>query len=414
LHDAGYGRRRWVYRAVAIGLLVWAAALLYIAVAVIRQDLYWFSYYAVDYTFGFVRRGLAGKIVGFFGHGHYFAANFALRWASTVAYLLGLAALMWVVLARTGRSERGIMLALLIPVLPFGYAFALYSVRPDLFGAAALIGYGILLLYLRSSGSTVVCSAIYGVLTAVLSLLHEAIGLEFALGAILGVIVLARDRPRGVQRLCMLLAVGPGFASALVIAAWGRHGIASKLCSQVPHRMIENPLATKRSLPEVRDFLLHGRRVQADYHEWVCRNILPNYDYSIGKAVKIVADIGLSALLTSTVVGVLALAGTAYFIGYFSGVPFSGFVGLLRGRLIWPVVGAAVMLAVFMTGFDWVRWWVIVTFGIAVVYILYASDRPELRREPPVRTVRVFVGVVIAAALLPIGTIPGFGGPQML
>jgi hypothetical protein len=325
-----------------------------------------------------------------------------------------LAALMWVVLARSGRSERAVMVALLIPVLPFGYAFALYSVRPDLFGAAALIGYGIFLLYAWSPGSTVVCSAVYGVLTAVLSLMHEAIGLEFALGAILAVVVLARDRPRWVQRLCMLLAVGPGVASALVVAALGRHDIASKLCSQVPHRTIENPLATKRSLPEVRDFLLHGRRVQADYHEWICRNILPNYDYSIGKAVKIVADIGLSALLTSTAVGVLALAGTACFLGYFSGVPFGGFVGLLRGRLIWPLVGAAVMVPVFVTGFDWVRWWVIVTFGIAVVYLLYASDRPELRREPPEGTVRVFVGVVVAAALLPIGTIPGFGGPQMV
>jgi hypothetical protein len=69
---------------------------------------------------------------------------------------------------------------------------------------------------------------------------------------------------------------------------------------------------------------------------------------------------------------------------------------------------------VFLTGFDWTRWLIIISFDIVIVYILYALDRAEIHEKPTKRTFDMFVVVVAAAALVPIGTVPGFGGPLMV
>ena len=64
---------------------------------------------------------------------------------------------------------------------------------------------------------------------------------------VLAIVVLARRLRPSVQRYCVLLAVGPGLASALLIAAIGRHDVGAQLCSTVPHVTMENPLATIKS-----------------------------------------------------------------------------------------------------------------------------------------------------------------------
>jgi transposase len=58
-----------------------------------------------------------------------------------------------------------------------------------------------------------VVSALYGSVTAVLTFVHEAIPLEFALGAVLAELVLASGAGRAVQRTCILLTVVPGLAA---------------------------------------------------------------------------------------------------------------------------------------------------------------------------------------------------------
>jgi hypothetical protein len=390
-----------IYVGVSIALLIWAALIVFLAATVLNVDTYLLSYYAVDYTAGFVRRGLAGEIINLFPAGSYFTVAKVLRWASSAVYLISLAAVAWLVLSHGGRSERRIMLALLIPVLPFGFGFAI-AARPDLFGAAVFVAYAIALVYARSSLAILVSSTSYGLLTAVLGLAHEGIAFELSLGAILAVLVLARGATRNVQRLGAMLAIGPGVISALCILFLGRHGIGSELCSRVPHRNVGDAL-TKVSFSKGVDYFILGHRPQVDYHDWVCDNITKMYDYGVGHFIKIVADNPFLRLI-SLILGLFAVALTIYLISYFSKVPFSEFANLLRGRLIWVALGVALAVPLFLAALDWVRWCVFLSLDVAVVYILYTLTTPQLEDKPMQKDVRVFVWVVAALALFPIGT----------
>jgi hypothetical protein len=54
------------------------------------------------------------------------------------------------------------MVALLIPLLPFGIPFAAYSARPDLFGAAALTVFVVALAFSRSRAFALAWCTAYG------------------------------------------------------------------------------------------------------------------------------------------------------------------------------------------------------------------------------------------------------------
>jgi hypothetical protein len=71
------------------------------------------------------------------------------------------------------------------------------------------------------------------------------------------------------------------------------------------------------------------------------------------------------------------------------------------------------MIPVFLTGYDWLRWCIVISLNIAIVYILFTVNAPQLEEEPTPKNIRVFVIVVIALALFPIGVFPGFGDLQM-
>lgn len=389
-----------IYVRVSIALVVWATFIVFLAATVLNVDTYLLSYYAVDYTHGFVRRGLAGEIVNFFPADSYFTTAKVLRWASSAVYLISLAALARLVLSHGGRTERRIMLALLIPVLPFGFAFAI-AARPDLFGAAAFVAYSIGLVHARSSRAIILCSASYGILIAVLVFGHEGITFELSLGAILAVLVLGRGAPANVQRLGVMFAIGPGVISALCILFLGRHGIGSELCSRVPHKNVGDAL-TKVAFSKEVDYFIRGHRPQVDYHDWVCDHITKMYDYGFGHFIEIVAD-NIFLRLASLILGLLTLALTIYLIGYFSKVPFSEFANLLRGRLIWVVLGLALAVPLFLGALDWVRWCVFLSLDVSVVYILYAITTPQVREKPTQKDVRVFVWVVAALAIFPVG-----------
>lgn len=400
------------YVGISLAIATWSAVVLFVAINVVPLDVYWTSYYAVDYSFGFVRRGLAGELVGLVP-GHYFAAALGLRWLSTAVYLCALALVAGVVLFGRRRSERRLMVAMLIPLLPFGIPFAAYSARPDLFGAAALAVFAVALGFLRSRTVALVWCAAYGVIIAALTLVHEAIGLQFALGAVLAIVVLGgalgAARRRGV-----LLAVAPGVLAALGVAAFGRHGIASQLCSALPHHTMPNPLATITSLPTLAQYVFGSQQSQTDYHDWVCRNVMPIYDYGVVDAMRIVADIGVVGLTVSLLFGAAAFAMTMYGISGVSGVPLRAFVDQLRSSSAWVVAGLILIIPVFLTGFDWTRWLIIMSFDVAIVFTIFAARGPELDQSPTPKALRVFVLLVIVLALIPIGTVPGFGGPRMI
>ena len=403
--------RPLLYVGVAVVIAIWSTVVLFVAINVVPLDVYWMSYYAVDYTFGFVRRGLAGELVGLVP-GHWFAAALGLRWLSTAIYLCALALVAGVVLLGRRRSERRLMVAMLIPLLPFGIPFAAYSARPDLFGAAALAVFAIALSFARSGTVSLGWCTAYGFVIAALTLVHEAIGLQFALGAVLAVVVLGGAlgpaRRRGV-----LLAVMPGVFTAVVVAAFGRHNNASQLCSAVPHHPMPNPFGTITSMPTLAQYIFGGQQSQTDYHDWVCRNVMPIYDYGIVDAMRIVANIGVVGLTASLLFGAAAFATTMYGISGVSGVPLRAFVDQLRDSMAWVAAGLVLIFPVFLTGFDWTRWLIIVSFDVAIVYFVFAARRPELDQSPTPKTLRLFVLLVIVLALIPIGTVPGFGGPRM-
>jgi hypothetical protein len=167
-------RYRQRYRTVAGLLLLWLVVLLAVAI-LCEPDIYWFSYFSVDYTVGFVRRGLAGEMLGLFPPDLYFMGLRTLRWLVSAVFIAGLLVVAWAVAVRSGRSERRLMLALLVPVLPFGFAFAVFSAHPDLFGGAALAVFAVVLASTNGDRPVVMASATYGVTTAVLTLVHEAI-----------------------------------------------------------------------------------------------------------------------------------------------------------------------------------------------------------------------------------------------
>ncbi|OBI08745.1 hypothetical protein A5714_20840 [Mycobacterium sp. E2462] len=403
-------RRRHVWAAWCIA--AWSLTVLWCAVAVVPLDVYWMSYYAADYAHGFVRRGLAGEVAGLIP-GHYFGVTLGLRWLSTVAFLSGLVTLAWLVLGRRPWSERRMLIALLIPLLPFGVPFAAYSARPDLFGGAALAFFAAALSFARSGAAATACCAAYGVTTAALTLVHEAVGLQFALGAVLVTVVVGgplRTAPgRGV-----LLAVLPGAGTATGVAVFGRHDVAAQLCSAVPHHPLPNPFATVTSPGTLLRFVIDGRPRQTDYHDWVCRNVLPSFDHSIVDAIHSVGHIGPVGLTMSFVFGAAAVAVTLWGVSAVSGVPVRAFTEALRGRAAWVLVGLALIVPVFLTGYDWTRWLTIVAFDVGVAFLPFAARRPEIDQDLSLKALRAFRFLAVGLALIPIGAVPGFGGPLMV
>jgi hypothetical protein len=185
-------KRARVYVLVSVWVVGWAIVHLFLVTAVLPNTILWLSYYAVDYSSGFVRRGLAGELIRIFPFGDYFIAARTVLWSSTVVWLIALAVLIWRILFTGGRSARRIMLALVVPVLPFALSYALYSPHPELFGMTALLAFSMFLTRARTPRGRMILSAVYGVTIAALALMHEAIPLEFAFGATLAIVVLRR------------------------------------------------------------------------------------------------------------------------------------------------------------------------------------------------------------------------------
>lgn len=404
-------RRAAVYGAVALLTTAWTLAIVYIAVSVVPIDHYLISYYVVDYRFGFTRRGLAGEIVGNVSDAGFFTNAYLMRWVSTAVYVLGLGALAYKLLKRC-RSERRIMVALLLAVLPFGVPYAVYSARPDLFGAVALILLCLALTAVTRTRSVVLCSGLFGAVVAVLALMHEGIALEFGLGAILGVLILAPSLTPAAQRLCAALAIGPGLGVALIVAAFADHDVSGKVCGTVPHRMIETPFASIKSFPDLINYLTGTVHSDADYHDWVCGWYLSTFDHTVADGIREVAAVGLPALVGSFVLGVVGVALTLRAVSYFSGVSFRSFVGQLNGRYILPAAGALLLVPLFITGVDWTRWLLVVAFDVVVVFVLYANGRPEIDEAPPKRAVRLFPFVALGFMLFPLGLAPGGGSTR--
>ncbi|OBI93935.1 hypothetical protein [Mycobacterium sp. 1245805.9] len=399
------------YALVVIGLVGWELACLYFVLFVYRTDIYSLSYYAANYNFGFVRRGLGGELVRIFPGGDYFTAAYAVMWLPAVAWLIALCLLILTILSKGIRSERRIMLALLVAILPFSLTYAMFSPRPELWGMSALAGLGMALTWTRKTRPRIAFSALYGVAIASLALVHEAIPLEFALGAVLAIIVLAKDATPAVRRICTALAVVPGIVTMLLLAWLGRRDVATQLCAQLPHRMVDDPYVALTSRQKTLDYLLGRVESRSDYHDFECK-VISQLDRSVTDAIGSVTRVGFVPLGASFILGVLMFAGSIWAIGYFSGVPVRHFLREAQGRLVLPALALASMALLFVTASDWTRWWVLITFDVAVVYLLYAIDRPQIEQAPSRRTLAAFIAVVVVLAI-PTGHTSHVGGPGL-
>ena len=397
--------RKRLYVVVAALLVVWAAVILFLAVAVI-PDAYWYSYYAVDYTVGFVRRGLAGELIRLVPGDDYFAEQRVGRWLSSGAFVISLALLAWWLALKSGRSERRLQLAFLVAVLPFGFALGMLSGGSTLFGSLPLVVFAIALTKANSRRFVFVASAVYGVVTAVATLVHEAIPLLFGLGVILALIMLTNQLDRRGLWISYALALGPGLVTALMVAVLGRHGVSSELCALVPHGQVNNPLAGHLTPGQ----MLSGVHYYDDYHRWACANITPFYDRNFADAIRYVGRLGAAGMIVNTIYGAGLLAATLAAIRWVSGVPLRRVLVPLRPQ--WPVVvlGLCLTVPVFMTGVDWARWWVMIAFDIGIVYLLFASNQPEVDAPPTRASLRAFI-VAMALLAIPFGIVPAFLAP---
>ena len=149
-----------------------------------------------------------------------------------------------------------------------------------------------------------------------------------------------------------------------------------------------------------------------DYHDRTC-SFIKIYGWTLGDNVKFTAGLGAVALTMSMLLGIVAFAATILLISRISGVPFGRLCIVLRGRLLWVIFAAVLVLPVFAAGDDWVRWWVAISFDVGVIYLLYASGQPE-SAEPPSRRTRVlFAFGIVLLGLVPMGTIGHVGQSQV-
>jgi hypothetical protein len=368
------------------------------------------SYYVVNYDFGFVRRGLAGEFIRIFPDKQYFTGAYVILFASIAVWLVALVWLCLSCLSKGARCERRIMLALTIPALPFSFTYAVYNPHPELFGMTALLAFSMSLTRVSTPRSRMILAATYGLAIAVLALIHEAIPLVFALGAILAILVLAGDATPAMRRICAALAVGPGIFVVLLIATLGRRDVGAQLCDRVPHGMVEYPWAAITNKPQkALDYVLSSGQSKSDYHDWVCRNLTPTIDADLLAAVHSVSQIGFSFLFGSLILGLLLFAITIWLISFLSGVAISAFLQKIRGDLMLPGLGLALLVPLFVVAVDWSRWWILISFDVAIVYILYAITRPEIEQPPSRRTLLVFVCFVMVLAVIPTGTTNNLG-----
>lgn len=396
--------RNLAYAILALFLLLYIACWVAFA-AVYNFNLYFFSYYSVDYTWGFVRRGLGGEILDLFPADAYFTGQLILRWLVPALCIITLAGVACTVALRFGRSERRLMLALLIPMLPFGFAHAVFVPSPELLGGATLAVFAVVLASVKKDRSILIASASYGFTIAVLTFIHEAIPLLLSLGAIAAIVALGVHSSIKVQRLSALLAVIPGLAVALGIGLLGRRNVSSQLCAQLPHGAVDWPPAGNVTLSQS----LSGQHYYVDYHDFICRHIMRNFDATLADGIRAVVSVGAVPLIIATLLGAVAFAETVFLISRISGVSFGRVFDVLRGRVLWVASGMALLLPVFAIAADWIRWWVIICFDVGVVYLLFASNQPEAAKPATWRTRLLFSVGVVLLALLPIGAFTNVG-----
>jgi hypothetical protein len=247
---------------------------------------------------------------------------------------------------------------------------------------------------------------VYGLVIAVLAFIHEVIPIELTLGSVLAIAVLTPWARPSIRWCGLLLAIGPGLLSVAVIGLFGRKKYGQQLCEQVPHRKMQDPFAVPAD--KVADFMLGRYQSPSDYHDWVCHNIGPYFDAGLSAWLKVVMNLGLPVLAAGFIHGLVVFIVTMWLIQYFTGVRWTEFKGAVKGGIGLPLLALAMMIPVFATATDWIRWWTIILINVAGVYLIFTAGRPEMEKAVSGRQVKVFAAVFILLLCLPVSAGPSY------
>ncbi len=100
--------------------------------------------------------------------------------------------------------------------------------------------------------------------------------------------------------------------------------------------------------------------------------------------------VGFRALFGAFLSGLLFFIATTSMIISLANYGQNLLCRTLRGNLALPVLASTLLISAVHHHVDWTRWWVMITLDVAIVYILYAVDRPEIEQYTS-RNVQVFV-----------------------
>jgi hypothetical protein len=155
-------------------------------------------------------------------------------------------------------------------------------------------------------------------------------------------------------------------AYTMVWAAFSRNDLGTQLCGQIPHKQIEQPFPS-----EPMAYLAGQIAVKTDFHAWVCDFERSIVDARLTDGLHKVGAFGAGPLLASFTVGVLYFAVSIWATQSYSGLRIPALLGEVRGKLTAPILGLTAMVPLFVTAVDWTRWWVLITFNVVLVCIMY-------------------------------------------
>ena len=348
----------------------------------VRQPLDAFSesYWLVNYSHGFIRRGLTGSVLdALVGR----PTPFWVEGAALVLALLALAGLLILIEALLRRSTRSsLSLALLLAVSPMSVSFLASQRRPDEIGVVLLLLLGWLLNRNRRR-SPAVCAGI-GLAFGALVLVHEGVILEYLPFAVVLAVALGpgavtnRMEAKGLDRndvAGIAWLVGPSLLAVLMVVAFGR-------VSPATAELLRSHEAFRPSGPTngftMFDFLsqsLHG-------------------------AVSFVLHGPKKAHAAMLLLGGVLLILHAVWLRLWGGLRPWRTVAIHSARLTAAALTTLVVAAsaaLFLTGIDWLRWFCALTLAgmITVAYlVLPKGDKPtsvEVRISPIMAVVGLYL-----------------------
>lgn len=377
-------RASWSWRGVLGGWGLLCAILIALQVFQARSfrkgSPYIASYWHVDYSVGFVRRGMAGALLDLAGAtpAHQQVAVLLTGVLPTLAAVVLVIAL----LGRRGWSTTA--LAVLLSASPWAFDEWLTFLRPDQFATVVLIAVALLMVRRRLPW---VGLAACGAAFAFVTLMHEGAWLYNATFAV-PLVLLARSEPVRPRLGAALLVAGPGFVTLVVSTVFG--AVGPEAAQALIDRATSLGLASGPLGPRTSTLV------------W-----LPG---GLQQAVSAVGATPIGLYRSALVLGAILL-----------GLQVAWFMlarirhGLARRpQPAWLVVAVLVFLAVavgvtYATGFDWQRWNAV--FGVAALVVVagWLLGSPPVPRDVRPGNLVTAVLVVVACWLALAGPIAELG-----